>query len=76
VNGQIVRIDHGELMLYTHPALLLPSVKRDGWTGEQVAEAFANEFRNCQVPCGVWGMESLPVKLSSGHWSRAAEAKS
>lgn len=74
VNGQLVRMDKGELSLYTHPALLLPSLTRESWTGEQVADAFATVFKDRQIPCGVWGMESLPVELTSGHWKRAAAA--
>ncbi len=72
VNGQLVRMDKGELQLYTHPALLLPSITKEGWTAEQVAEAFDTIFKDRQIPCGVRGMESLPVELTSGHWKRAA----
>lgn len=71
VNGQLVRIDRGELQLYTHPALLLPAVTRAEWTLELVAQAFENEFKDRQVPCGVRGMEELPVELQSGYWKRA-----
>ena len=73
VNGQLVRIDKGELQLYTHPALLVPPVVREEWTAELVAEAFDNELRDRLVPCGVMGMEALPVELQSGFWKRAAE---
>ena len=72
VNGQLVRIDSGELQLYTHPALLLPSVVHPEWTVETVAEAFANEFKDRLVPCGVLGMTSLPVELERGYWKRSA----
>jgi len=71
VNGQLVRIDKGELQLYTHPALLLPAVTRPDWTAERVAQAFEDEFRDRQVPCGVRGMTELPVELRSGYWQRA-----
>lgn len=74
VNGQLVRIDKGEIQLYTHPALLLPPIKRDTWDAQSVAQAFAEDLKHRQVPCGVLGMESLPVELSSGHWQRAATA--
>ncbi len=74
VNGQLVRIDSGEIQLYTHPALLVPSVKRDRWDAQLVAQAFAEDLKQRQVPCGVWGMPSLPVELTSGHWKRAALA--
>jgi NAD(P)-dependent dehydrogenase (short-subunit alcohol dehydrogenase family) len=70
VNGQLVRIDKGELQLYTHPALLVPSVKRDRWDAALVAQAFAEDLEHRQVKCGVMGMEALPVELTSGHWKR------
>jgi NAD(P)-dependent dehydrogenase (short-subunit alcohol dehydrogenase family) len=73
VNGQLIRIDKGELQLYTHPALLLPSVVRPDWTAEGVAQAFSNEFKDRLVPCGVLGMTSLPVELESGYWKRTAD---
>jgi NAD(P)-dependent dehydrogenase (short-subunit alcohol dehydrogenase family) len=74
VNGQLVRIDKGEIQLYTHPALLLPSVRREHWDARAVAQVFADDLKHRQVRCGVMGMESLPVDLSSGHWKRAAMA--
>jgi NAD(P)-dependent dehydrogenase (short-subunit alcohol dehydrogenase family) len=70
VNGQLVRIDSGELQLCTHPALLLPSLKRDHWDAEAVAEAFEQDLKQRQVACGVLGMECLPVELESGYWKR------
>lgn len=74
VNGQLVRIDNGELQVYTHPALLLPPVVRERWTAEDVAAAFANELRDRLVPCGVRGIECLPVDLKSGFWKRAGSS--
>ncbi|TAK55865.1 MAG: SDR family oxidoreductase [Gammaproteobacteria bacterium] len=68
VNGQLVRIDREELHLYTHPALLVPPAVRPKWSAEVVAHAFANEFKDRQVTCGIMGMESLPVKLQSDNW--------
>ena len=70
VSGQLVRIDKGDLQLYTHPALLVPPVHRDSWTGEQVADAFDAELRGRLVASGVQGMEQGPVSLTSGYWSR------
>ncbi|MGB8364547.1 MAG: SDR family NAD(P)-dependent oxidoreductase [Rhizomicrobium sp.] len=70
VNGQLVRIDKGELQLYTHPALLVPPVVRAKWTADAVAEAFEHELKDRQIPCGVWGMMELPVELQSGYWNR------
>jgi NAD(P)-dependent dehydrogenase (short-subunit alcohol dehydrogenase family) len=74
VNGQLVRIDKGELQLYTHPALLLPSLKREHWDAQAVARAFAEDLEQRQVKCGVMGMEALPVELTSGHWKRKEQA--
>lgn len=75
VNGQLVRIDRGELQLYTHPALLIPPVVRTDWTAETVAEAFEGELKDCQIPCGVWGMKNPPVDLQSGFWKRVTNAE-
>ena len=75
VNGQLIRIDSGELQLYTHPALLLPSVRRDHWDARAVAQAFAEDLGRRQVKCGVMGMEALPVELNSGHWKRKEQAE-
>jgi NAD(P)-dependent dehydrogenase (short-subunit alcohol dehydrogenase family) len=70
VNGQIVRIDKGELQLYTHPALLVPPLVRESWSADDIADAFDAELRARMVPCGVLGMEQGPVPLTSGFWSR------
>lgn len=76
VNGQLVRIDKGELQLYTHPALLVPPLVRDQWTAETIAEAFEREFKDRLIPCGVLGMEHPPVALRSGYWNRTGGAAS
>jgi NAD(P)-dependent dehydrogenase (short-subunit alcohol dehydrogenase family) len=76
VNGQLVRLDGGEISLYTHPALLQPSVKRERWDAQAVAEVFAQDLAQRQVRCGVLGTEHLPVDLATGHWKRAAAAPS
>jgi NAD(P)-dependent dehydrogenase (short-subunit alcohol dehydrogenase family) len=72
VNGQIVRIDKGELQLHTPPALLIPPVVRADWTAEAVAAAFDRDFKDRLVPCGILGMTDLPVDLKSGFWKRTA----
>jgi hypothetical protein len=74
VHGQLVRIDQEEVCLYTHPALLQPAAVRKKWTAQEVASAFANEFKGRQVACGVMGMDSLPKKLTTGFWARRAAA--
>ncbi len=71
VNGQIVRIDSGEIQLYTHPALLVPPLYRESWTAAEIADAFDADLRARLVPCGVLGMEQGPVPLKSGFWSRS-----
>jgi len=75
INGQLVRIDKGELQLYTHPALLLPSVRRDHWNAQLIAQAFAGDLKQRLVPCGVLGMEHLPVPMTSGYWKRTEEVQ-
>ncbi len=75
VRGQLVRCDGDEIYLYSHPALLLPSVRREKWTAEELARVFRNEFGGRQVRCGVLGQESLPVDLTGGFWARLAEAE-
>ena len=74
VNGQIVRIDKGELQLYAHPALLLPSVHQDEWTARQVADAFEANFMDRLVPCGVMGTKNVAAPVASGFWSRFKSA--
>lgn len=70
VNGQLVRIDSGEIQLYAHPALLVPPLHRESWTAAEIADAFDADLRERMVPCGVLGMEQGPVPLTSGFWSR------
>ncbi len=70
INGQIVRIDQGDLQLCTHPALLIPAIHRDNWTAEAVAEAFERDLAQRQVPCGIWAMENLPVQNRGGFWDK------
>lgn len=70
VSGQLVRIDSGEVQLYTHPALLLPSAFRETWTAEAIADAFDADLGKRLVPCGVLGMDQGPVPLTSGFWSK------
>jgi NAD(P)-dependent dehydrogenase (short-subunit alcohol dehydrogenase family) len=74
VRGQLVRCDGDEVYLYSHPALLLPSVRREQWTAEELHRVFQNEFQGRQVRCGVLGQESLPVDLTDGFWVRMAAA--
>lgn len=71
VSGQLVRIDSGEIQLYTHPALLVPPLYRESWSAAEIADAFDGELRERLVPCGVLGMEHGPVPLTSGFWSRS-----
>jgi NAD(P)-dependent dehydrogenase (short-subunit alcohol dehydrogenase family) len=73
VNGQLVRIDKGELQLYTHPALLVPPVVHPAWTAEAVADAFDADLAQRQVGCGVLGMRAGPEPLTSGYWARTAD---
>ena len=72
VSGQLIRIDKGELTLYTHPALQVPPIVRDTWTLETIADAFDRDLKDRLVPCGVIGMTGEPVPLQSGFWKRAS----
>jgi NAD(P)-dependent dehydrogenase (short-subunit alcohol dehydrogenase family) len=73
VNGQLVRIDKGELQLYTHPALLVPSLVDPAWTAEAIADAFDADLAHRQVACGVLGMRAGPEPLTSGYWTRTGD---
>lgn len=53
INGQVVRIQGGEVSLLTHPASLHPSVVRDTWTIRDVADAFDEGLRARQLPLGM-----------------------
>lgn len=66
VNGQMVRIDGDQIHLYVHPSLLLPPAVNARWTAETVAQAFDTDFKDRLVPCGVKGIESLPVDIHTG----------
>lgn len=70
VTGQLVRIDREEIYLYAHPALLVPPAVRPGWTAELLADAFDGELKERLVPCGIKGIESLPVDIKGGYWQR------
>jgi NAD(P)-dependent dehydrogenase (short-subunit alcohol dehydrogenase family) len=64
VNGQTFRVSQGELQLYTHPALLLPSIECTDWTAAGIARVFDSKFKDRQVPTGTnWGTDQLPVEL-------------
>lgn len=68
ISGQIVRLDGGNLQIYTHPALLLPPIHRESWTAEEIADAFDAHLRDKLVPCGVQGMNQGPVAITTGYW--------
>lgn len=44
VNGQVVRINGGDLALMSRPAVLSPVLRRDVWTPETIAEAFHTQL--------------------------------
>jgi NAD(P)-dependent dehydrogenase (short-subunit alcohol dehydrogenase family) len=79
VNGQIFRINKGEMQLYTHPTLLLPALPCENWTAQGIAAVMAGQPKQRQVPCGAaWGTEHLPVQLvaSGGAWKVAQSVAS
>lgn len=57
INGQVLRIQGGEVSLLTHPASLHPSLFRDSWTIRDVAEAFDTQLRARQLPLGMQSYE-------------------
>jgi NAD(P)-dependent dehydrogenase (short-subunit alcohol dehydrogenase family) len=61
VHGQVVRIDGGTLALMTHPAILAPVLKRESWTIDTVADAFARHLAAEQQPLGVVQVHATPV---------------
>jgi NAD(P)-dependent dehydrogenase (short-subunit alcohol dehydrogenase family) len=60
INGQVVRIDGQRLALMTHPAVLHPPLRRELWTVQDVADAFANELAALQLPLGVVALDAQP----------------
>ncbi len=62
IRGQVFRIDGRLLSMMTHPALLNPSLTRDEWTFEAVAEAFATDLSKRQQPLGVVTMDAKLAK--------------
>lgn len=73
VSGQIVRLDGGNLQIYTHPALLLPPIYRENWTAQDIADAFDAQLSGKLVPCGVQAMREGPVPVTTGYWRETKE---
>ncbi|HRE42380.1 MAG TPA: SDR family NAD(P)-dependent oxidoreductase [Terricaulis sp.] len=57
IHGQVVRIDGGALALMTHPAIMAPVLRRESWTADAVAEAFAAHLAKLQQQLGVVQIE-------------------
>ncbi len=72
VNGQIVRIEGGQLSIMTHPAVWLPVLTRDAWTLDAVAEAFATDLVHRQSPTGVVGIRPDLSGAASSFWEATA----
>ena len=72
VNGQIVRIEGGQLSIMTHPAVWLPVLTRDVWTLDAVAEAFATDLVHRQSPTGVVGIRPDLSGAASSFWEATA----
>ena len=51
-NGQVLYVSGGELAMVSHPAIAMPSLRREIWTVETVAERLAAEFVARQLPLG------------------------
>ena len=72
LNGQIVRIEGGQLSIMTHPAVWLPVLTRDVWTFDAVAEAFATDLVHRQSPTGVVGIRPDLTEAASPFWEASA----
>lgn len=68
VNGQIVRIEGGQLSIMTHPAVWLPVLTRDVWTFDAVADAFATDLVHRQSPTGIVGIRPDLTAAASAFW--------
>lgn len=68
VNGQIVRIEGGQLSIMTHPAVWLPVLTRDVWTFDAVADAFATDLLHRQSPTGIVGIRPDLTAAASAFW--------
>lgn len=66
INGQVVRVQEGEISLVSHPAVMLPSHTRDHWSVEDVRDAFATDFNKRQFPLGPLAIEATykPYKVT------------
>ena len=58
VNGQVVRVQAGEISLVSHPAVMLPSQARDSWTVEDSRDAFDADLGKRQFPIGPAAIEA------------------
>ena len=73
VNGQIIRIEGGQLAIMTHPAVSVPVVVRDAWTFDAVCEAFDTDLARRQSPTGVVGINAELTSLASTFWDSATD---
>ncbi len=53
VNGQVIRIDAGEISVIGRPAIIRPSVAQDTWDVDGVAKAFENCLNEQLNPIGL-----------------------
>lgn len=66
INGQVVRVQEGEISLVSHPAVMLPSHTRDSWSVEEIRDAFAADLAKRQFPLGPLAIEATykPYKVT------------
>lgn len=66
INGQVVRVQEGEISLVSHPAVMLPSHTRDNWSVEDVRDAFSADLAKRQFPLGPLAIEATykPYKVT------------
>jgi NAD(P)-dependent dehydrogenase (short-subunit alcohol dehydrogenase family) len=58
VNGQIFRVHGDELQLMSHPAAMLPIMRREVWDASSIAHAIDEAFPDSLVPLGLTGIEA------------------
>jgi NAD(P)-dependent dehydrogenase (short-subunit alcohol dehydrogenase family) len=58
VTGQVIRVQGAEISIMSHPAVLLPSARRDSWSVEDVRDAFAADLTKRAFPLGPAALEA------------------
>ena len=71
LNGQMVRIEADQLAVVAHPAVILPTLQRDGgWDLEAIRKAFAETLDGNVAPVGITAVEIARYAPPSGFWEQ------